>query len=122
MGYEKISFDNLLNGAAKEKFNYELSKISENIADLNTTEASRELNIKIKLKPDEERRHVSCTVSISSKVPSSKDSIGLLHFVEDKGTFHFVQETGEPDKSLFDGEKKGQELEVKEIINQRRAK
>lgn len=115
--YEKINLNNLLNGAVKEKFNYELNKISENIADLNTNEASRELNIKIKLKPNEERNRVTCTVLISSKFPQNKESVGLLHFVEDKGNFHFIQEIGEPDKSLFD--KNENEIEVKNIINKK---
>ena len=56
----------MANGAIKERIDYEMGRVMQNISDPNTkASAKREITLKITLAPDEDRKHieVSCTAS-----------------------------------------------------------
>jgi hypothetical protein len=83
--YEKISLSNVANGALAEKFDLELEKIKENIADLNTEHAKpREIVIKIKMVPNEERNLIAFETNITSKLAPFKSAIGVLRLSQEK--------------------------------------
>ena len=56
----------MANGAIKERIDYEMGRVMQNISDPNTkASAKREITLKITLAPDEDRKHieVSCAGS-----------------------------------------------------------
>ena len=64
---EKLSLANLGGGAAVEKFDTELQKVLDNIADPNTVEnAGREVTLKVKIKP-KERDYAKVQILCGSK-------------------------------------------------------
>jgi hypothetical protein len=68
-----VTLDNLADGGAKELFEDELEKMLRNIADPNT-EASfiREINLKVKVKPDEERQIGDVLVQATSRLAPAR--------------------------------------------------
>lgn len=70
---EPVSLATLANGVAVERFDYELNRVLENIADYNTSAtALREVTLKIKLKPNEERSFSVVDIHVSSKLSPIK--------------------------------------------------
>jgi len=65
----KISIATLSNGAAIERANLELDRILENIMDDNTSlNFTRELNLKIKIKPSDDRTAGGVIIQATSKL------------------------------------------------------
>jgi hypothetical protein len=70
----KINLQELAGGAVSEKFNRELQKVLNNIADPNTDAGKvRTIELKIKLKADEKRDVINATVSAVSKLAPAKE-------------------------------------------------
>lgn len=68
-----LSLANIGDGAAVEMFNLELGRILKNIMDPNTEpKAYREIVLKVKFRPDEERDLASVDVTVSSKLAGSR--------------------------------------------------
>lgn len=65
---EELQFETILDGGALEMINHTLGKVFENIVDVNTDESVREINLKLKLKPDENRSLVDIAVTVASKL------------------------------------------------------
>ena len=71
----------MANGAIKERIDYEMGRVMQNISDPNTkASAKREITLKITLAPDEDRKHieVSCTASVelTPQIPGQLDTTG----------------------------------------------
>jgi len=58
MNEEKLSLVNIEGGAAVEMFDLALQKVLENINDINTSDAAREITLKVKVKPMDENRSI----------------------------------------------------------------
>ena len=70
---DKLSLSNLREGAAIEQFDHCLQQVLDNIQDPNTdAEGVREINLKVKFKPDKERALGEVTVQASSKLAPVK--------------------------------------------------
>ena len=66
---EKVSFSTISGGAVIERANLELEKVLENIQDPNTSaKAIREVNVKIKIKPSDDRSVGAVTIQAVSKL------------------------------------------------------
>lgn len=66
---EQVSLDTLAAGAAVERFDYELRRVLENIADINTrADALREVSLKVKIKPNDDRSFAVIEILASSKL------------------------------------------------------
>jgi len=66
---ESVSLQNLGSGAAIELFDTELQRVLDNIVDENTKPTTiREVTLKIKIKPDEDRESGSVEIQASSKL------------------------------------------------------
>lgn len=77
---ESVSLATLANGVAVERFDYELNRVLENIADYNTSAtAMREVTLKIKLKPNEERSFSIVDIHASSKLAPIKPETTSLY-------------------------------------------
>lgn len=59
----------MANGAIKERIDYEMGRVMQNISDPNTkASAKREITLKITLAPDEDRKHIEVSCTASSKL------------------------------------------------------
>lgn len=65
---EKLELYNIGSGAAAELFDIQLSKVLNNIMDINTVDGSREINLKFKLQPNDRRDEVGIDISCSSRL------------------------------------------------------
>ena len=68
MNYEKMKLSNLNGGAALDMFNEELKNVLKNIADDNTDDRPREINIKVKIKPAKNKASASTVIEVTSKL------------------------------------------------------
>lgn len=69
---ERVSLANLARGAALERFDDELQRVLNNIADPNTAEGMRELKLTVKIKPDASRSTGKVEIICSSKTQPAK--------------------------------------------------
>ena len=70
---EALSFENLGGGAASEKFEDALKKVLANILDPNTRpQTAREIVLRIKIKPSEERTDADVIIDCQAKLASDK--------------------------------------------------
>lgn len=61
------SLIDMANGAIKERLDYEMGRVIQNIGDPNTKAAAkRTITVKITLEPDEERSHIEVSATASS--------------------------------------------------------
>lgn len=65
---EKLSLVNLKGGACVEMFDRALDKVIENINDINTTLKNREINMKVKFTPSEDRSFIAYTIQVDPKL------------------------------------------------------
>lgn len=64
-----VTLASLGEGAALERFQVELEKVLENVADPNTEpDALREITLKVKIKPDAERRSAAVSILTGCKL------------------------------------------------------
>ncbi len=74
-----LSIINMANGAACEQFDYELGRVIRNIADPNTpAKKAREVTLKIKITPDENRMIGAMEVTVDSKLASQQTLLTAL--------------------------------------------
>lgn len=89
---EMIKVDNahlldVAHGAIQERLDYELSKVIDNIDDLNTkADAVRKLTLTLSLKPDSERKNIRMTVQVKpTLVPTNNIESSLYLTESDEG-------------------------------------
>jgi hypothetical protein len=71
---EPLSFENLGCGAAEEKFEDALKEVLANILDPNTEpKSAREVVMKVKVKPNEERSEAVVSIHVHSKLSPARD-------------------------------------------------
>jgi hypothetical protein len=71
-----VDLNDFANGALAERFNYELQKLLENIADPNTDfKVKRKMDIKLTLETNEERELASVNIQVKS-TPAPRKNIG----------------------------------------------
>jgi hypothetical protein len=70
---EPLSFENMGCGAAEEKFEDALKKVLANILDPNTRpQTAREVILRVKIKPSEERTDADVIIDCQTKLASDK--------------------------------------------------
>jgi hypothetical protein len=68
-------------GAVAERINAELMKVANNVRDINTDpKAPREITLKLKLVPTEDRQSMGIIVSCASKLVSGEKLTGRVYF------------------------------------------
>jgi len=81
---EKVTVDSISNGAAVERLNFELQTVLENILNANTSPiAIREINLKVKIKPSDDRSVASVTIQATSKLAPVIEHITQLYIGTD---------------------------------------
>ena len=101
---EPVTLATLCNGALLERFDVELSKVCENIMDINTdVDTVREIQIKVKIRPDDSRRKALVTVQVVSKIGALK-AVGTEIGIGSKGGRAMAVETNIEQLTFFDQE------------------
>lgn len=105
MQEDPVTLYTLCGGGAVEIFDAELQAVVANILDPNSeAKATRELNLKIKIKPDESRRLGQVAVMVTSKISPIK-GLGTTFFFGRKGGKCFAVENNPAQGELFDSTK-----------------
>jgi hypothetical protein len=85
-GMIKVGNANLLEvarGAIGERLDYELSKVVDNIADLNTkADAVRKITLTLSLKPDSERQNIKMSTQVKSTLTPTNNIESALYLTE----------------------------------------
>ena len=85
-GMIKVGNANLLEvarGAIGERLDYELSKVVDNIADLNTkADAVRKITLTLSLKPDSERQNIKMSTQVKSTLVPTNNIESALYLTE----------------------------------------
>ena len=114
---EKISLNNLGNGAANELFERELDRVLKDILDPNTeATAQREINLKLIFKPDDERDLGATGIKVASKLAGSRVFVTKVAFGRDKVGHVEAREIFSGQQTLFgdNGEEKVIPITTKE--------
>lgn len=78
-----VSLATLGGGAAVERFDYELERVLQNIADHNTNAtAVREVTLTVKIKPNEDRSFSVVDINAKSKLAAMKPAVTSIHLSE----------------------------------------
>ena len=98
--YRTLDICTMKDGAVVERINAELMKVAANVRDLNTDpKAPREISIKLKLLPTEDRESMGIVVSCASKLVSGEKLTGRVYF-DDRG--HPVEQKEVKPGNLFE--------------------
>lgn len=86
MGTIKVNLNTIGSGVLAELFEEDFSKILDNIGDENTkAEAVRELTLKIKIRPSENRGDAEIMITSSAKLAPVKPHKGILFMRRQSG-------------------------------------
>ena len=81
---ETVSFATLASGAAIERADLEIKRVLKNIMDPNTSaKAAREVNIKIKIKPSEDRGAGEVEIQATSKLAPVTEHVTQVYIGKD---------------------------------------
>lgn len=80
MNEEQVSLSTLASGAAVERFDHELQRVIDNIADYNTDpKAVREVSLKVKIRPNDDRSFSVVEIIATSKIAPIKPETTSLY-------------------------------------------
>lgn len=100
--FNEITLSTLANNAVEDLFKHELNNVLKNINDINTASgATREITIKLKLKPNSDRDAADVDVQVTSKLAPIKGVGSSVNFVNDKGKMTAYQRKQEENLELF---------------------
>lgn len=102
----KNSILDMATGAIKERVDYDVAKVIDNILDLNTkAQAKRKITLTIEFAPDENRKRIS--ISVTSKAtlcPTNPVSTALAFVPNQKGEAQLVEMVPQvPGQMALDG-------------------
>ena len=79
--FEKLSLDNINNGAVPELFAEAWADLMKDVADIQKpADAARAVTIEIKVKPNKERGIGAVEITVKTKLPAGDPSVGYVHF------------------------------------------
>ena len=86
--YEQLCVENLGDGKALEKVNFELGRLIANCLDPNTDpKATRTVVLKIKVKPVQDRSSAEVTFVAESKIAADVEGVETIHLTKDGAAF-----------------------------------
>jgi hypothetical protein len=102
---ELVTLHNLAGGAAAELFGVELERVVADILDVNTeAEAVREITVKVKIKPDENRNFAQVAVTVASKLGTPR-GVGTMIFLGKQAGRPVAIENNPDQRDLFPKQK-----------------
>jgi hypothetical protein len=64
---QRLTIETINEGALLEQFNRALDRVLENLADINTTDNAREINLKLQIKPNDDRTFLDIKGGVTTK-------------------------------------------------------
>lgn len=120
-----VDLNDFANGAVAERFNYELQKLLENIADPNTDhKVKRKLQMNLTLETNEERELANVTIQVKS-TPAPRKNVGSVILIDkdDKGkTVGAELKSGIKGQTYFDAEDEKVKEDTGNVIDWRKQK
>ena len=105
---KELSLSTICDGAAVERFDYELQRVLENILDPNTeAKEPREITLKVKIKPTEDREIFQSTMKVTSKLAGLSPVIGTGIVSKDINGKAEAHEYAHPKQQELDFENSG---------------
>lgn len=99
-----VELSTLQHGAVIDMFNEEFAKVLDNIADDNVSpDATRELTIKVQIKPDKTRQTAVTKLTVTSKLAPVKPNDGMM-FIGKEGNSLVAYEDDYSQKELDDAD------------------
>jgi hypothetical protein len=86
---EKLSLVNLKGGAAVEMFDLALQRVLDNVADINMTGKPREIVLKVKIVPTDDRTLIGYEIEINSKLAGQAKQSGTADLRIDERGRHY---------------------------------
>jgi len=112
--FEEASLQSIGNGAAIDQFNFQLKRAIENCQDVNTdAEAVRMVTLKVRIKPDKERKEASIDFQAEAKLaPDSKGKDQLFFgrhgaYVDPRRQISFDEYQAEKTSNVVEMEEEG---------------
>ena len=103
---ESVRLSDLANGAACELFDAELARVAYNIIDPNTdAKAVREITLKVRIKPTEDREMGDVTVICQAKLAGLRPAASRMFFGRVEGKLVAIESEDPRQAGLFDGPK-----------------
>lgn len=81
---QNLSLTSIEGGAAVEMFDRALTKVAANVADINTTLATRQIVLKLKIKPGRDRCSCELDLSVNTAL-AGQEPIKSTVFIEEDG-------------------------------------
>lgn len=111
MKTSQIDLPSLGAGVVNELFDDALEKVIENIADKNTNwKKDREIIIKLKIKPNEDRSSGTYSVDVNTKLAGVKPHIGTLYMGKDRAQGKYIAKEVELEQEEIDFEEKPENI------------
>lgn len=105
-GYEKVSLANLAGGAAVERFDAELARVLDNMADQNTkVKEARTITLKVQIVPTEDRAMGVVSIQASSKLAGMEKIGSAVELVQEGRKQVAYQRTAKQGDLFPDGAK-----------------
>ena len=99
---QKNSILQMAKGAFQERVDYEMSRVVDNILDMNTqATAKRKITLTIELQPDAERRVIHVAVQAKAALASTNPVSTALYITNDEHGEMFVAEMQPQDPGQF---------------------
>jgi hypothetical protein len=100
---EPLNLGSIARGAALELFTLELARVAANINDRSTSPtATREIVLRFKFKPDDERRSIEVTTSASSRIAPVDNHQSRVYLGRDEAGNAYVFDTDPRQEMLFE--------------------
>lgn len=117
---KRESILSMAQGAIEEKVDYEVSRVIDNILDLNTKpDAKRKITITLEFSPDAERKHIAVSASAKSTlVPTANVSTAMMITADGNGEMVVAERTPQiPGQFNLEGGEQAQP-KILRLVNQ----
>lgn len=97
-----INLGSIARGAAIELFDLAMVKVAENIADKSTdASAAREIVLRFKFKPDDDRRAVLVSTTASTKLAGAEEHVSKIYLGKDEAGKVYAFDSDPRQEMLF---------------------
>lgn len=98
-----LNIGSIARGAAVELFEMAIEKVTANIADKSTDPtASREITLKFKFKPDDDRRTVQVVTTANTKLAGAEEHISKIYLGKDESGKTYAFDSDPRQEVLFE--------------------
>ena len=112
--YEAMTLSTIGGGQAIALFDHELTAVLENIMDVNTdSKKVREINLKLKIKPNDDRDQAVCLIEVTSKKASAKGVGTFVYIGRQQGVVMAIEQNPKQGILFDPGESQAEDADSK---------